>query len=176
LVPLTGGPGAGKGTQCALIKDVSGYVHLSTGDLLRSEVLAGTERWIRLFETITSGKLAPDDEVVELVAEAMMKHPTAPGFLLDGFPANLSQAKLCQEKMGAPKIVIVLEVPDGIMMSRLRDGENFNDTEETILRRIKTFKDETRPVIGEFSKLVNTVKADRNAEEIFADVRKLLEC
>ena len=55
---------------------------------------------------------------MELVAEAMMKHPTAPGFLLDGFPANLTQAKLCQEKMGAPKIVIVLEVPDGVMMSR----------------------------------------------------------
>ena len=55
---------------------------------------------------------------MELVAEAMMKHPTAPGFLLDGFPANLSQAKLCQEKIGAPKIVIVLEVPDGVMMSR----------------------------------------------------------
>ena len=57
---MSGGPGAGKGTQCALITNVSGYVHLSTGDLLRSEVLAGTERWIRLFEIITSGKLVPD--------------------------------------------------------------------------------------------------------------------
>ena len=52
------------------------------------------------------------------MAEAMMKHPEAPGFLLDGFPANLSQAKLCQEKIGDPKIVIVLEVPDGVMMTR----------------------------------------------------------
>ena len=69
LIPLTGGPGAGKGTQCALIKDVSGYVHLSTGDLLRSEVLAGTERWIRLFETISSGKLAPDVSLMAPVSQ-----------------------------------------------------------------------------------------------------------
>ena len=96
--------------------------------------------------------------MVELVAEAMTKHPKAPGFLLDGFPANSSQAKICQEKIGSPQRVIVLEVPDGVMMARLRDGENFNDTEETIQKRIKTFNDQTRPVIGEFSKLVSTVR------------------
>ena len=64
----------------------------------------------------------------------------------------------CQEKIGSPQRVIVLEVPDGVMMARLRDGENFNDTEETIQKRIKTFNDQTRPVIGEFSKLVSTVR------------------
>ena len=64
-------------------------------------------------------KYFPQDEVVDLVAEAMRKHPEAPGFLLDGFPANLSQASLCQEKIGAPVKVIVLEVPDVVMTNRL---------------------------------------------------------
>ena len=57
---ISGGPGSGKGTQCSLLKSLYSYGHLSTGDLLRSEVLAGSERWIRLFETIRAGELAPD--------------------------------------------------------------------------------------------------------------------
>ena len=55
---------------------------------------------------------------MELVFEAMEKHPEAPGFLLDGFPANLTQSKLCKEKIGSPVKLIVLEVPDAVMMSR----------------------------------------------------------
>ena len=58
------------------------------------------------------------DEVVELVAGAMDKQPQAPGFLLDGFPANMAQAKLCKERMGDPVKVIVLEIPDPVMMTR----------------------------------------------------------
>ena len=57
---ISGGPGAGKGTQCALLAQQYDYAHLSTGDLLRAEVLAGTQRWVRLFETITNGLLVPD--------------------------------------------------------------------------------------------------------------------
>ena len=57
---IAGGPGSGKGTQCSLLKSLYSYGHLSTGDLLRSEVLAGSERWVRLFETIQAGELAPD--------------------------------------------------------------------------------------------------------------------
>ena len=115
------------------------------------------------------------DEVVELVAGAMDQRPEAPGFLLDGFPANLTQAMLVKERMGEPVKVIVLEIPDPVMMTRyhihywglgvieyissdrLKDGENFNDTEETIQKRIKTYNEETRPIIGENSKHVATV-------------------
>merc|ERR1711973_142255 len=130
---ITGGPGAGKGTQCSLLSNLSGYKHLSTGDLLRSEVLAGTERWIRLFEIITSGQLAPDDEVVELVAEAMKKQDDAPGFILDGFPANTSQAKLCREKMGDPVKVIVLEIPDAVTIKADRPAaEVFGDVKSAL--------------------------------------------
>ena len=57
---LSGGPGAGKGTQCELLTRKYDYAHLSTGDLLRAEVLAGTERWVRLFETMGRGELVPD--------------------------------------------------------------------------------------------------------------------
>ena len=87
----------------------------------------------------------------------MDKRPEAPGFLFDGFPANMTQARLAKERMGDPVKVIVLEIPDAVMMSRLKDGENFNDTEETIQKRIKTFNEETRPIIGENSKHVVTV-------------------
>merc|ERR1719342_466997 len=78
------------------------------------------------------------------------------------------------KKMGDPVKVIVLEIPDAVMMNRLKDGENFNDTEETIQKRIKTYNDETRPIIGENSKFVVTIKADRPAAEVFGDVKSAL--
>ena len=64
---------------------------------------------------------------MDLVAEAMMKQPQAPGFLLDGFPANLAQANLCQERMGSPRKVIVLEVSDSVMMSRSSSVTQYQD-------------------------------------------------
>merc|ERR1711936_366745 len=172
---IMGGPGSGKGTQCQLIKSHYSYGHLSTGDLLRSEVLAGTERWIRLFETIQEGELAPDDEVIALLADAMENMKDVKGFLFDGFPANITQAKLCQEKLGSPSKVVVLEVPESVMVTRLKDGINFNDTEETIKKRVQTFMEETIPVIQAYADVTKKVNADRTSEEIFADITNILE-
>eukprot|EP00092_Neocalanus_flemingeri_P091316 GFUD01115745.1.p1 GENE.GFUD01115745.1~~GFUD01115745.1.p1 ORF type:complete len:182 (-),score=77.73 GFUD01115745.1:50-595(-) len=172
---VMGGPGSGKGTQCALLQSLYSYSHLSTGDLLRSEVLAGTERWIRLFQTIQAGELAPDDEVIALLAAAVEKQTEAAGFLFDGFPANMAQARLCQDKLGSPAKVVVLVVPDSVMVDRLKDGVNFNDTEETIKKRIQTFSEETQPVIQAYADVASKVKADRTSEEVFADIKNILD-
>ena len=84
VIPTAGGPGSGKGSQCGRVAEVSGYQHLSTGDLLRQEVMAGTERWVRLFEIISSGQLAPDVSTnmvsVLSVQQLICKEKTLVGF------------------------------------------------------------------------------------------------
>ena len=76
MITTAGGPGSGKGSQCGRVAEVSGYQHLSTGDLLRQEVMAGTERWVRLFEVISSGQLAPDVSMNKNMVQ--MVHNTMP--------------------------------------------------------------------------------------------------
>eukprot|EP00092_Neocalanus_flemingeri_P010833 GFUD01011665.1.p1 GENE.GFUD01011665.1~~GFUD01011665.1.p1 ORF type:complete len:216 (+),score=69.55 GFUD01011665.1:25-672(+) len=175
---IMGGPGAGKGSQCSLIAAKYGYSHLSTGDLLRSEVLAGTERWVRLYEIMDKGQLVPDEEVIALLAESMAKLPDSPGFLIDGFPANMSQANIFLEKISGPSKIIVLEVPEEVMSQRLKDGVNFNDQDDTIKKRIFTFLEKTKPTIKSVLKkwpIGKIVRADRSKEEVFADIEKIMD-
>jgi len=172
---IMGGPGSGKGSTCKLIADEFSYVHLSTGDLLRKEVLAGTERWIRLHDLIIKGELAPDEEVTDLLLDAMGKHSEAKAFLIDGFPASIEQAKICEEKLGKPQKIIVLEAPEDVLEKRLQDGDNFNDAVETIPRRIKTYRETTYPVIDAHAGVCKKVKADRPLEEVYADIKEILQ-
>ena len=97
------------------------------------------------------------DEVIALLAAAMEEQPDAAGFLLDGFPANMTQAKLCQETLGSPSKVVVLELTDSAMFSRLKDGLNFNDSDDTIKKRIHTFSEETIPLIKAYSEVATKV-------------------
>ena len=97
------------------------------------------------------------DEVIALLAAAMEEQPEAAGFLFDGFPANMAQAKLCQEKLGSPAKVVVLEVADSVMVDRLKNGINFNDTDETIKKRIQTFTEETQPMIRAYAGVASKV-------------------
>ena len=77
--------------------------------------------------------------MIALLAESMAKLPDAPGFLIDGFPANMNQAKIFIEKINAPHKIIVLEVPEAVMSERLKDGVNFDDQDDTIKKRVFTF-------------------------------------
>ena len=81
----------------------------------------------------------------------MEEQPEAKGFFLDGFPANVTQAKLCQDMIGKPWKVVVLDLPEAVMVKRLTDGENFNDTDETIKKRIRTYTEETCPLVNAYS-------------------------
>ena len=92
------------------------------------------------------------DEVVELLSQSMAKMTAAPGFLIDGFPANLAQAELFISRIQAPHKIIVLDVPEAVMGPRLKDGVNFNDSDETIKKRIFTYLEHTKPTIESITK------------------------
>eukprot|EP00090_Calanus_glacialis_P017670 TRINITY_DN27450_c0_g1_i1.p1 TRINITY_DN27450_c0_g1~~TRINITY_DN27450_c0_g1_i1.p1 ORF type:complete len:182 (-),score=68.99 TRINITY_DN27450_c0_g1_i1:79-624(-) len=176
VIWIIGGPGSGKGTQCDQIVGKYGFNHLSSGDLLRGEVLAGTPRGIQLFRVMEQGLLVPDEEVVGLLKDAMAaKSGNTKGFVIDGFPVTMDQAKLFEDMIGAPTKIVVFEVNDEVMKIRLKERSNFDDKPESILKRIETFTSQTRPVIKQYAKAVISINADRAPDVVFADVAKAME-
>jgi adenylate kinase len=120
---LIGPPGSGKGTQAQSMKERLGALHLSTGDMLRGEITAGSDIGAKAKSFMTAGQLVPDDVVVEVVASQINKSKPGAVVLLDGFPRNTSQAKsldalLAQRDLKVNKVVEI-QIDDSILMDRL---------------------------------------------------------
>merc|ERR1712123_428704 len=176
VIWLIGGPGSGKGTQCDQIVGKFGFTHLSSGELLRGEVLSGSPRGMQLFGVMEKGLLVPDEEVVGLLKDAITaKSGDTKGFVIDGFPANMEQDKLFEDMIGAPTKIVVFEVKDEVLKIRLRERQNFDDKPEAVLKRIETFTEQTRPVIKQYSSSVISINADKKPDEVFAAVCKAME-
>jgi adenylate kinase len=165
IVFVLGGPGSGKGTQCSRIVSDFNFTHLSTGDLLRSEVEKGSSIGRELEEIMQQGKLVPSETVVALLKDAMMEKGNSPGFLIDGFPRELYQAKLFEDDVCECTQVLVLECSDAVMTRRLlqrgQTSGRVDDNEATIKKRLATFRQETLPVIEFYKRkhLVCSVRA-----------------
>merc|ERR1712130_51090 len=152
IVWVLGGPGSGKGTQCQTVSTKKGYTHLSSGDLLRNEVLSGSPRGLQIFRLMETGELVPTIIVLHLLTEAMVEKiygGKAKGFLLDAFPCNLDQE---------------------IMEERLLARGNFDDTREAIAKRCATFQNQTRPVLEKYKEKLIKIDAARPAEEVGEDI------
>ncbi len=121
-IVLLGAPGAGKGTQCKSLVSRYGLLHLSSGDILRLERSEGTQLGQKAQSYMDSGALVPDEIIIEMMAKAIGKAPTA-GFILDGFPRTVNQAvaldKALDEKGQSIDAVLNLEVDDGIIEKRM---------------------------------------------------------
>jgi adenylate kinase len=129
---LVGPPGAGKGTQAARLIDSYGIPHISTGDMLRAAVKAGTELGKRADAHMKLGELVPDDLVIALVLERISADDCRSGFMLDGFPRTTPQAKALDEAMSAAAIeldaVVLIEVPDELLEERVIHRRSDPDT------------------------------------------------
>lgn len=178
VVFVLGGPGSGKGTNCARIVETFGYVHLSAGDLLREERNSGSELAEMINTFIRDGKIVPAEVTVRLLRNAMEKSG-AHKFLIDGFPRDINNLRVWTEQMDAlvdVQFLLFLDCPEDVMMARLLErgktsGRN-DDNEESIKKRFKTYEESTRPIIEHFRKLgkVRSVDANRHIEHVFADV------
>jgi len=146
---LLGPPGAGKGTQAALMRDRLRVPHISTGDLLRSAVERQTELGKSAKKFMDEGKLVPDELVIGLIRERL-QDDAAEGFLLDGFPRNLAQGEtleeLLQENRVALDHVVSLSVPVGELVERMLGRGRSDDNEETIRARLSVYEQETAPL------------------------------
>ena len=170
---LLGPPGAGKGTQAVRLCDALGVVHVSTGDLLRDAVSRGTELGREAASFMDKGNLVPDSLVLALLAERLAQPDAANGFLLDGFPRNLSQAEALASQLsadGAVERVVHMRLDDDEIVRRLLSRGRKDDNEEVIRNRLEVYRAETAPLIEYFSShgLLRTIDALGSVDEVFA--------
>lgn len=120
VVILLGPPGSGKGTQAVRLSDTLRIPHISTGDLFRENIKKGTELGKKAKEYIDSGKLAPDELVLDMLFERVSRPDARKGYLLDGFPRTISQAKALEKQLGdnTRLIVLSLNVRDEVLVKR----------------------------------------------------------
>lgn len=152
-----GPPGAGKGTQAGRVESAHGLVQLSTGDMLRAAVAAGTEIGKQAKEIMERGDLVPDEVVVKIISDRIEEKDCANGFILDGFPRTTGQAealdKMLEEKGLKLNAVIEIRVDDAILVDRIRTraaetgGDRADDNEETLKKRLEVYHAQTAPLI-----------------------------
>jgi adenylate kinase len=150
-VLLLGPPGAGKGTQADRIAARFQLVHLATGDLLRANVADGTPLGEVAQAYLDSGELVPDEVVVAMMLERLTQPDCKRGFLLDGFPRSVAQARALDEHLaglGAPlDAAINLEVAEEELLHRLAGRGRADDNAQTIRNRLQVFAASTRPLL-----------------------------
>lgn len=147
-----GPPGSGKGTQAARLTESLGVAHVSTGDMLRGAVAAGTPVGLQAKSYLDRGALVPDQVIADLVEERVQADDCAKGFLLDGFPRTLPQAELLDGALGrlerALDVVVLLEVPEEELFRRLTSrGEGRSDDKPEVIRhRLEVYREQTAPL------------------------------
>ena len=153
-IVLLGAPGSGKGTQAKRLKVDLGIAHISTGDLLRAAVKAGTPLGLKAKAVMESGQLVSDDIVLGLLEERLAQSDTKPGFILDGYPRNLAQAnaldKLLARVSQPLDAVVKLNVPDAAIVKRceirFEQEHRADDNPETVRKRLAVYAEQTAPV------------------------------
>ena len=155
-IVLLGAPGSGKGTQAKQLKAELAVAHISTGDLLRAAVKAGTPLGLQAKAVMEAGQLVSDDIVLGLLEERLAQPDTRPGFILDGYPRNVAQANALDAllaRVGQPlHAVVKLNVPDADIVKRceirFEQEHRADDNPETVRKRLAVYAEQTAPVAG----------------------------
>lgn len=201
---LLGAPGAGKGTQAALIAEEFQVPHISTGDILRRNIKEGTPLGLKAKSFIESGGLVPDEVVIGLVEDRLKQADCQNGYILDGFPRTIAQAQALDEVANID-LAINIDVPFDLIVERLGGrrvcvcGETYHvstlggsnvckrcgkelfiredDKPETVKNRLRVYQEQTQPLIDYYrnqNKIVD-IEATGTIEQIFSNVKKVLE-
>jgi UMP-CMP kinase len=191
VVFVLGGPGAGKGTQCAnLVRDY-GFTHLSAGDLLRAEQdRPGSQFGNLIKDCIRNGEIVPMEVTVQLLENAMTEviRPSSPStagksakkFLIDGFPRKMDQAIKFEETVCPAKFVLFYDCPEEEMQKRLlergKTSGRADDNSESIKKRFRTFIETSMPVVDYYEKEGRVVKIDATPApaKVYEETRKML--
>ncbi|MDR9416000.1 MAG: adenylate kinase [Gracilimonas sp.] len=179
---LFGPPGAGKGTQAKLLQDEFNIPHLSTGNIFRTAIKNKTPLGVKVKSILDSGELVPDETVVDLVAAELTKEKYQDGYILDGFPRTVAQAKafdkFLKNKNDSLDAFVSLSVPEEELIKRIlsRGEGRTDDTEEKVKTRLEVYKNETKPVMDYYAKQEKVQEIDGlgSIEEIFGRIKKAL--
>ena len=183
-VLLFGPQGAGKGTQAKRISAEHGLPHVSTGDMFRAAIARETPLGLRVKPILESGELVPDELKIGLIRERLAEDDAHAGFVLDGFPRNIAQAKALDDLLAALErplsAVLEFELPDEVSVERLlgRAAEEgrADDTPETIARRLEIYHRDTAPLSEHYRATgkLSVLHADRSIDEVWAEIERAL--
>lgn len=181
---LLGPPGSGKGTQAARLKVELGVPHISTGDMLRAAVAAGTPTGLKAKAVMDAGKLVSDDILLAMLEERLASDDVKSGFILDGYPRNLAQADALEHllaKIGQPlDAVVKLDVPSEAIIDRVKirfEKEHRKDDNPEVVRdRLQVYANETAPVAEFFDRRgkLQVIDGVGELDEVTARVRDAL--
>ena len=177
---MLGPPGSGKGTQAALISERVGVPAISTGDMLRDAVAAGSSLGDRVRGILESGELV-DDETMADVIEARLAEPDAEkGFLLDGYPRTTGQAetldRILDGRSQALDLVLLIEVPEDELIRRALARQREDDTEDVIRTRLEVYRQQTAPLIDHYRSrgVLEAVDGNQPIDAVQNDIQGLL--
>jgi adenylate kinase len=168
---LFGPPGSGKGTQAELLREREGLDHIAPGDMLREHRADGSELGRMASSYMAAGKLVPDEVIVSMIRHRLQDTTAASGFVLDGFPRTVAQARSLQEMLGQMErpldLVVVLDVPREELVQRLsrRAGleHREDDRPEVVTQRLLVYQEQTEPVLQYLGDQVPVVRVDGTA-------------
>ena len=177
-IVLLGPPGAGKGTQAQKLAEKLGIPHISTGDLFRDNISNETELGLQAKKSLDAGDLVPATLTNALVDDRLNAADAADGFILDGFPRSVEQAKALGDMLAARNTkldaVVEFRVSEDELLNRLKSRGRADDTEEVILNRMKVYRDETAPLLDYYQAELKTVDAVGSPDEVFARALRAL--
>jgi adenylate kinase len=173
-----GPPGAGKGTQAQKLADKLGVPQISTGDLFRHNISNGTDLGVEAKKYLDAGDLVPATLTNALVDDRLNAADVDPGFILDGYPRSVEQAKALDDMLEKRALsldaVLEFRVPEEELVSRLKGRGRADDTEDVIRNRFNVYRDETAPLLDYYSEMLVTVDAVGELDEVFARALKAL--
>ena len=186
-VILLGAPGSGKGTQSIILNKKFGFLQLSTGEMIRQNIEDKTELGLMVQTLVNSGEFVNDDTILSMISNRILMKDCKNGFILDGFPRNVNQAKkfdkILKENNKKINIVIELKVIKKILFERIQNRAiqaneaREDDKGEVLENRIKIYEEQTEPLIPYYKDLglhyeVNGMK---NIDEIALDIEKIIK-
>lgn len=204
-IVLLGAPGAGKGTQASKLAAEYGFIHISTGDIFRANIKGGTEIGKVAKSYIDAGKLVPDEVTCDIVKNRLAEKDIASGYMLDGFPRNLFQAREL-DKFARIDVCLNIDVPKELLMDRICGrrvcacGESYHvstlngattcakcggklyrrddDNPETVAARLDTYEKQTAPLIDYYKaqgKLITVHGGKGSPDGVFAEIKAKLD-
>lgn len=184
-IVIFGAPGSGKGTQSECLIKEFGLNHISTGDVLRGEIKAGSELGNLAKSYMDQGQLIPDDLMVKILASVFDSYKNSKGVIFDGFPRTIPQAQslkeMLKERNQTISVMLDLEVPEDVLMDRLiKRGQltgRSDDNEETIKKRLSVYHIQTSPLIEYYKKegIYQYIKGTGGVENIFSSICQVVK-
>jgi adenylate kinase len=183
---LFGPPGSGKGTQASSLIEKYKLVHLSTGDLLRGEIANKTPLGLEAKKIMDAGQLVPDEVVIGIIDNCLEKNADAKGFLFDGFPRTLNQAKALDKLLELKKtqinLVLALQVNEEELVRRLLErgktsGRSDDTSEEVIRKRFQVYINDTEPVAQHYQEQdkFKAIPGEGSIDDIFGSLSKEID-